>query len=846
MAQISNLMIKKQSGNSNTHFASWEFNEETKNTTTTTNSIRAGDLVSIKPGATYYNGVAIPDWVMNQQWYIFEVYGVRAVISRNASGSNNIMSPIHIGNLVGGGSSSSTETLNTLDHYSISWYYDTGDGIWFTSGSSSDVKEKNATYSAPDGSLRIKATVTPVAKTHKVNDTDAYYWTGTPVSAEYSVDVDPPATPATPNVTIEKYKLTASIENIPDARTDEIAFEIYNGITLFNTSIVTVFTRRATFSCTVEAGGEYRVRCRSINLYGNSKVYGGWSDYTSIAKTIPTTPEQITIIRASSDTSIYLEWSVVSNSTTYDLEYTTNKNYFDGSDQTTTISGIEFNHYEKTGLTSGKEYFIRVRATNQQGSSAWSGIKSVVIGKKPVAPTTWSSTTTAITGEPLVLYWVHNVEDGSNMTYAELETYVDNRKETYTIKGSSAEADKNKTYSYRIDTNEFPEGTKIQWRVRTAGITKVYGDWSAQRVVDIYAPPTLQLTIKDSSGTQFDTLGSFPFTVNGLAGPKTQAPIGYHLTITSNELYETSDRVGNKLLVNQGSEVYSKYFDITEALSVKLSASDVDLENGISYKVTCVVSMNSGLTTESSLEFRVSWLDVTYDLDAEISVDRDILVSYVKPYCIDVDGYLVENILLSVYRREFDGTFTELTTGIDNETNTVISDPHPSLDYARYRIVATAISTGAVSFYDTPGYPVMEKSIIIQWSEHWTNFVTSNHDAMATSPWTGSLLKLPYNIDVSDKHDTDVSLIEYIGRKHPVSYYGTQLGETATWNMDIDKQDTDTLYAIRRLAIWGGDVYVREPSGSGYWANISVSYNQKHKELTIPITLDITRVEGGV
>ena len=43
-----------------------------------------------------------------------------------------------------------------------------------------------------------------------------------------------------------------------------------------------------------------------------------------------------------------------------------------------------------------------------------------------------------------------------------------------------------------------------------------------------------------------------------------------------------------------------------------------------------------------------------------------------------------------------------------------------------------------------------------------------------------------------------------------------------------------------------GDVYVREPSGSGYWANVSVSFSQRHTALTIPVTLNLTRVEGGV
>ena len=51
---------------------------------------------------------------------------------------------------------------------------------------------------------------------------------------------------------------------------------------------------------------------------------------------------------------------------------------------------------------------------------------------------------------------------------------------------------------------------------------------------------------------------------------------------------------------------------------------------------------------------------------------------------------------------------------------------------------------------------------------------------------------------------------------------------------------------VRRLAAWTGDVYVREPSGSGYWANVTVSFSQKHCEVVIPVTLDIKRVEGGM
>lgn len=848
MAKVSSLKIQKQSGSDNTHFATWTFNENTKTTTVSRGTIRKGDLVSIKSGVkTWYNGVSIPSWVFDYKWYVIENINGRVVLGKSSPAGHNIVSPIKEGNLVGGsGGGSSTTTINTTKEYRVDWWYQV-DGVWFrgTSGTT-PAGTKVSTYSAPENAVQLKVSVKPNSKTHKVNGKDTTYWTGSWVSSYYSVAVNPPEVPPTPTVEIDKYKLTAKVENVSDARTDQIQFQVYNGTKLIHTATISVVTCRATYSVTVAAGGEYRVRARAVNLFSNSKNYSDWTAFSTSATTIPNAPSGITVCRASSSTSVYLEWGSVTGATSYDIEYTTEKRYFDGSDKTTVVSNIENKHYEKTGLDSGDEYFFRVRAVNDKGHSAWSGIKSVIIGKKPSAPTTWSSTTTAITGENLTLYWIHNSEDNSKMTYSELEMYIDGVKQTRTIEGTDITDQEEKTYSYAIDTSAYTEGTKIQWRVRTAGITKQYGDWSIQRSVDIYAPPTLELSMTDLEGTQIQTLESFPFKVSALAGPKTQAPIGYHLTIIANDVYETLDSVGNTKLVNQGDEVYSKYFDITTPLDITLSASDLDLENNISYTIFCIVSMDSGLTAESTIDFTVSWTDVMYEPDAEISIDKEILVAFIKPYCVDEEGYLIDDILLSIYRREFDGSFTEIAKDIDNTTNTVITDPHPALDYARYRIISTTKSTGAVAYYDAPGYPVNEKAVIVQWEEEWSNFDVKNEDTMVDPPWAGSFLKLPYNIDVSDKHDIDTSLVEYIGRKYPVSYYGTQLGSTSTWNMVIPKTDIDTLYALRRLAVWTGDAYVREPSGSGYWANISVSFSQKHKDLTIPITLEIKRVEGGV
>ena len=108
------------------------------------------------------------------------------------------------------------------------------------------------------------------------------------------------------------------------------------------------------------------------------------------------------------------------------------------------------------------------------------------------------------------------------------------------------------------------------------------------------------------------------------------------------------------------------------------------------------------------------------------------------------------------------------------------------------------------------------------------------------------MIKLPYNMEISNKNKNDVSFIKYIGRENPVTYYGTQKDISASWKVEIPKNDKDTLYALRRLSIYMGDVYVREPSGIGYWANVVVSYSQKYREMTIPVTIEVTKVEGGV
>lgn len=781
-----------------------------------------------------------------------------------------------------------------LKEYSVEWW-----GGWVQDGQSYGVAigtqtttAKWAKYEIPDDYSIANVRVKPISKTRDVDGKPVAYFTGVWSNMDQVVTDKENCTrfifdtyaklevPGAPDPEIKDLTLTVELNNIPSNVTwvqFEVVKDNVNSSGVYKDSgRLTVNAGHVSYTTDIESGGKYKVRARYINANGT----GGWSDWSGNKGTKPNAPIGITKCIAKTETAVYLEWDAVANAEAYDLQYTTKKEYFDGSDELQTRSDIETTQFQVTGLESGQEYFFRVRAVNDVGYSDWTNPVSVIVGTEPAAPTTWSSTTTVITGEQLTLYWVHNSEDGSVQNKAETEitvktlrtdssvlylsTGADKADLTYTVSdpeytnthkttvytatlNTTSEDEDERTMHCHVTTTGLTAGATIEWRVRTAGATGKYGEWSINRTVDVYAPPTLSINLTDASANVISTLAYFPLYIKCSAGPTAQTPVGYHFAVISNSYYETVDDIGKAKYVNAGEEVYSMYLDtsVYDPI-VELSAGDIDLENNVTYTVKCTVSMNSGLTGEDKREFTVNWTEERYDPDAEIGVNYENLTTMLRPFCQDENGNLIDGVSLSVYRREFDGGFAKIIGGLDNMKGSYIIDPHPALDYARYRIVAISELTGAVSYCDLPGYPVGEKAIVIQWDEAWSTFDVVADRVLGDPPWTGSMLKLPYNIDMSDDHKPDVSVVKYIGREHPVAYYGTQKGHSASWSVEIPKTDKDTLYAIRRLASWMGDVYVREPSGTGYWANINVSYSQNHLDTVIPIKLNVTRVAGGV
>lgn len=980
-------------------------------------------------GASYQklaeiNGISNPNRI-----YVGQKIYFKKSSSGSSSGSSANTSSNHATNLTLGLLANSDNELiatwnwgkeTTTDKYQIVWKYLTFNNKWLVGADTSQSVNDNYRslsreykFNIPDSSKQVALRVLPIAKNKKSNDknkTETPEWKATWTDWVYYTVENPLGKPEVPDIDIDdRNKITVTLRNF-DTYATHVVFEIVKiqsgkivpGTTTSKIKIDKTY-EYVSYSHVVSPGNEFQVRCK---LY-NGGLDSDWSDLSKSVKSTPTTPSDITSCKVSSidnsdDTRrVYLKWGKVASADEYEIEYTTDKKNFD-------VEGVEVGKASTEGknineitigkIAPGHVYYFRVRAVNTKGSSGWSKIKELTIGETPVAPTTWSSTSTVVVGETLKLYWIHNSSDGSSQTKAKLQLVVNGVKSTYEIPNDAyygvnasgtvykirsftdPDADKDKTSVCEINTTRFSEGVKLTWRVCTAGVSGKFDEvkgWSEPRDVDIYAEPYFEeflvtnnfnsnadgsVQLLDPVGGRMNVLTKFPFYIKAVTGPSTQKPTGYHVAIIANNSYETVDQIGNTKFVNAGDQVYSKYFDISTSLVVGFSASNLDLENGINYTISCTASMNSGLSVSVSSSFRVSWIEVQYQPNAEITIDQKNFSASIRPYCedyvqsyrvvnrsssvytltndsiseaslenaytetgervyfgktsrgvltrycevhfdsngnsitpiaykvdfsmgvytkttskVDVDSLTsvltktgdvvllrepinkaesyyasvvvpkrVENVILSVYRREYDGSFVEIATGIDCTQGTFVTDPHPALDYARYRIVATDMATGSISYYDMPGHPIGASAIILQWEESWSNFNEWSEDPLAEPTWTGSMVKLPYNVDVSNTTSPDVNHVIYIGRRSPVAYYGTHIGESATWNTVIPKDDKETIYALRRLAIWMGNVYVREPSGTGYWATVTLSMPEKHTDLTIPVTINITRTEGGM
>lgn len=650
-------------------------------------------------------------------------------------------------------------------------------------------------------------------------------------------------------------------------------------------------------------GAAVSFRARNANTIGGKIYYSDYSDTTEWYKTVPQDKAintfNLTTVR---EDEVNVAWSCASNVSAYDgvvvqyaqtlaeLTAESGATFHEETFEEYTESGS--NHQVRiSGLETGVIWYFRIRAfvTDSDGTkySHWwwnwgNGkdwdAKSVTLGTVPDIPTTWcliSSFGYESESSSFPVYAIHNCEDGSACSYfqVEMSAYKRNGTQIGVTKTKTIENKKDQYGEYSKDNlvyniapySEWPYGDLsngyVRWRIRTKGVLDEYGPWSALRNVNTYVNPSLSIS---TSGTFWAT---YPIQVSADMTTSSQEAISFFFDIKANRDYSYSNPLGEYTYVTAGQIVHTvtigpknvSGYSGNKHTEFTINPTDVHLEPGIGYSVYGTVYTDAGLSATAHTSFT---MDTTSGTDCypgigefySDPVDRSM---YIQPVCY-ADNYSEtlanpSDYIISVYRLNADSTYTLISENQNSTAYNMIHDPHPRLDSQIYKIVAVDKRYGriSVSSEDLVLNSFSQKGLVIQWDDQYGSVYSSEFDGFLER-YIGKFLFLPFNVDVSESITVDKTLVSYIGREDPVSYYGTAKGKSYTIKTEIPKYnvaDFDSVTALsllRELSRYTGNVYVRTFSGVGCWATIDIDFNIDHCALTIPINFKVTPVEGGV
>lgn len=737
--------------------------------------------------------------------------------------------------------------------YEVRWQYGLGTGSW----SVAEVKKINSKstlfceYTPPDNAIKVKCTVIPLFGTYQTLENDKTvkksYYTGSGTRSSIRLAKNALDAPPVPSITVKGTTATITT-SYTSSYCGSITFKYRINGGAEATKTVTGKSGSGTWSLSVEIGAGASVSaCAMANVASTAKAYSssGYSDWSNDSDaSTPGKPSNLQVRAADTDNTVLLTWEAPSGGASeYDIQYVhTSAAMFNSSDvRSNTTTETE---YYITGLDVSQKWYFRVRSVTASGNSGWvtygestsvsgddgsgSSGSSAAVSTDPTAPSTFQSDSIAAKGESVTLGWVHNCEDGCTATASTL--YISKNGGAYAATAIAAG-----TYRYQLDTSAYADGDKVSWYVTTTAVNGSISPASAVRTVEVFEAPSVRVSVAAE-------ITALPVEITVANGGSSGAAVAYECTVTATEAYEAVSTLGETVRVSAGQAVWSGREETTADSHVfSIGAGDALIAHDQTYEVTATIATRSGLRSETAgrYAFKASLQSSRYSIACDINArDYAYTCDIVPMAYLAEDGTTVpEGVRLAVMRLESGGGLVPIAVNIPNGGGVTVPDLHPRLDTATYRVTATDTATGAVEFEDFSAEMGVER-VVVQWAE-----AASGQDPDGAVSFEGRRLELPYNVSLQEDYSPDVALVEYIGRSHPVAYYGTQRGATSSCTAEFWKDDAESIALLRELAAYRGDCYVREPSGTGYWAQANVSISSDSEGETVTASLSFARVD---
>lgn len=561
---------------------------------------------------------------------------------------------------------------------------------------------------------------------------------------------------------------------------------------------------------------------------------------------VPVAPKNVSVSRVEgkSDT-VRVDWDWPwSEAGSAEISWSDHDDAWESTDapESFLISNLHASHWNISGLETGKTWYVRVRliAGNMATSDGvtygpWSDVSqgTIDLSSAPNKPVLILSNSVIPEDGSTIASWVYTTTDNTAQAYAEV-AIVENGGYIPIAHSLTAQ---HVTIPAQAENYTLLTGNIYNLVCRVKSASGKLSEWSDIVSLTVAKPITCEIvqTSLVSQHTEsmrgVDTLTKMPLSIK-VAG----AGDGGVTTIVV-------ERAEDYLMVrpdetnfngNKGEMVLQTSPPLVGVNQVSFTTDDLigPMDDGAVYNIVATVQDGLGQKDSATLPFEVHWEHQAEEPSAEIVIDEENLIAYIKPIApANADPEDVADI----YRLSADKPELIVEGAIFGETYV---DPYPALgDMGGHRIV-TRTKNGD---YITEGNQIA----MIDSPELGVNPI-ENEDLLNIIDFEGRQIRFYWETDYSNTWAKNFQETTYLGGSIEGDWNPAVSRSGTLSSKAITVLDQEMLKDVRRLADYPGICHVRTADGSSYAADVQVSedYTDDEKGMVTNYSLSITKVDS--
>lgn len=559
---------------------------------------------------------------------------------------------------------------------------------------------------------------------------------------------------------------------------------------------------------------------------------------------VPVAPKNVSVSRVEgkSDT-VRVDWDWPwSEAGSAEISWSDHDDAWESTDgpESFLISNLHASHWNISGLETGKTWYVRVRliAGNMATSEGvtygpWSDVSqgTIDLSSAPNKPVLILSNSIIPEDGSTIASWVYTTTDNTAQAYAEV-AIVENGGYIPIVHSLTAQ---HVIIPAQAENYTLLTGSIYNLVCRVKSASGKLSEWSDIVSLTVAKPISCEIVqtslvsqhIESMRGV--DTLTKMPLSIK-----VTGAGDGGITTVVV-------ERAEDYLMVrpdetnfngNKGEMILQTSPPLVGVNQVSFTTDDLigPMDDGAVYNIVATVQDGLGQKDSVTLPFEVHWEHQAEEPSAEIVIDEENLIAYIKP--IAPVNAAPEDVA-DIYRLSADKPELIVEGAIFGETYV---DPYPALgDMGGHRIV-TRTKNG--------DYITAENQIAMIDSPELGVNPIENEDLLNIIDFEGRQIRFYWETDYSNTWAKDFQETAYLGGSIEGDWNPSVSRSGTLSSKAITVLDQEMLKDVRRLADYPGICHVRTADGSSYAADVQVSedYTDDEKGMVTNYSLSITKV----